>query len=329
VTDRQQTGLQHFVPVFYLKRFAGPSRELQILDGHLRKLIKPRGPKGICVEPYFYAMDTGKQDQTSQDVEKEFTRLENAISVEVALAIDALMTGRQISDKSKWFVAQLMAMIWARGPAMREQINRSADQMIKKLMNFSAEVGSIDATIDALDKKGGTTSSPEERERMRRMFETGGYELGFSNWHHLSFLENMTEFANLLAGQWWNVYINQTGESFVTTDNPVAVVSPPRQGFFGPSFFEQTHYFALTPEICIEALYTEHDKGKSLRRKTLFPGQEEEVVKLNIPIAAQSTRYAYARDRRPLETLRVLIEHARARRAGLAGPPAPPTAPPA
>jgi hypothetical protein len=68
------------------------------------------------------------------------------------------------------------------------------------------------------------------------------------------------------------VYANKTQESFVTSDNPVAVVVPERQGFFGPTFLQRTHYFALSPELCIEAVYPDRDSGRSCGAPRCFPG---------------------------------------------------------
>jgi hypothetical protein len=297
------TEAQHFVPRFYLRHFAGAKNELQILDGQLRRIIRPRGPKGICREKFFYGINTGKLDAVSQRIEAEFARREHLVAERSARVLRTIRAGGQIDEPSKWDLSYLMAMMWARGPAMRAQIDQVQTTVAKQLFRIAAGHEALDHTFDEVDAESGHATSPEQRNRVRAVMASGEYEIQFDNSQHLRFLDDLKGFANLFCGQYWRVYVNHTAETFVTTDNPVVVHSPERKGFFGPTFLERTHYFALSPDLCVEALYPDHDRGKKLRRKTLLAGQESQAVALNLKLASQAERYVYCRDRQPLETI--------------------------
>lgn len=290
---------QHFVPAFYLRRFAGPTNLVQVFDGKFRKIIRPRGTSGICKERFFYAIDTGQADEASQIVEHEFARIENMVAARIRPIVEDLLSGKHVGDEAKWEIAYLMAMIWARGPAMRLQINSLQEQVLK----FTFETIGVDALVDSTDRRMGRNTSPEMRKSMQELVDSGQYSVSFSNEAHLKFLDDLPNWANLFHAQYWNVYINRTEETFVTSDNPVVVVIPERKDFYGPTFLERTHYFALSPEICIQAVHPDHDSGKKLRRTTLFPDGQETVSHLNRVLAHQARRYVYARDRQPLEAI--------------------------
>lgn len=307
-----QAAEQHFVPKFYLRRFAGTTQQIQILDLKHLRLLKQRGVKGICQERFFYALWTGVPDELSQEVEQGLSRMEQRAAEASKRALDVLLSRKALGDSLKWEIAHLMAMVWARGPSFREQIQRTSGTVTKKVMEMAAKTGHLDQVIDELDRQKGVPTPRNEREAARSMFASGRYSMEFNNWHHIRFLGDLEGFANLFFGQYWHVYINNTSLGFVTSDNPVATIVPHYEGFYPPTFLERTHYFALSPKVCIEAIYPDHDIGKKTRRATLFLGQESKVAKLNLLLASRSKRFVYAADKRPLE---LILEHARLTRS--------------
>ena len=177
--------------------------------------------------------------------------------------------------------------------------------------SFPESVEDLDRSerlFDEVDRDRKKTSSPELRARVKEDIERGAYAISMNNVQHLQFMEDLPRWANLFHGQYWNVYINKTQESFVTSDNPVVVVSPERKNFYGPTFLQRTHFFALSPEICIQAVEPHRRMGKKLRRITLFPDKEDQVSQLNLTLASQARRYVYARDREPLEGILRYVE---------------------
>jgi len=259
-------------------------------------------------ERFFYALRTGQADEISQIIEREFERIENLVAIQVDAAVKRLLGGEQIEEGVKWEVAHLMAMIWARGPAMRHQINSMQEQLLRKVMDFAVDIEGVDTMIDRLDRETGKATPADLREGVKELIASGEYKMSFDNQVHLQFLSDVRGWANLFHGQYWNVFINKSGKTFITTDNPVVVVYPERKGFYGPTFLERTHYFALSPEICIQALYPERRDGKKLRRITLFPEHQTRVTGLSFILTSQAQRYVYACERLPLEEILAALD---------------------
>jgi hypothetical protein len=323
----QVTKRQHFVPQFYLRNFLNSRNEVEVFDCDRRVIGSPKGTKGVCYEDYFYGIRTGEPDEVSQQVEKAFQQLEDQIAKGLDPIIDKLLKDAQIEEEEKWLVAYLMSMLWIRGPVFRKQVNRMAEEVTRKVASMMFSDQHIDQVLDRFDKETGSSTSPGLRKQMVEMIQKDEYGLEFSNVHHMQMFTEFQGFANLFHGQDWVVYISKNEEKFVTADNPVVVRVPERKGFYGPTFLERTHYFALTPDICIVARYPTKDAGKKLKRKTLFGSGRQEVVNLNALLASQAHGHAYARDRATLETLQAeiqrreeLVKRVEALRAGTTSP---------
>jgi hypothetical protein len=187
---------------------------------------------------------------------------------------------------------------------MRAQLARMQEDLFKGVLRIAAGFEkAFDRYIDQVDRDLGRTTSPEAREQLKRECETGDYRVTVDNTQHLVMLESTHEFAHEFYRQDWTVIVSRDAGSFVTSDNPVGEVWPEEPGPRGVPLVGRTHYLALTPELCIEARLPHHRGGKKLRRKTLYPGDERAVTWLNMVLATNAHRYAYARDRHPLEEL--------------------------
>lgn len=298
---------QHFAPQFYLRRFLNQTSEVEVLDCKQRKIIRPRGTKGICSEKYYYGLSTGEPDEVSQELEKYFRDIEDWIAKNLDGIVGKLLHEEHISEPEKWVVALLMSMIWSRGPFMRNQIKRMQETAMKHLISFQFSHPSVDSLLDKIDKDLGRTPSSEERAKLKEIVKNKSYSLESSNYQHLVMLEKMRGFANLFCGQDWEVYISKSDKKFVTSDNPVATYIPEREGFYPPTFLERTHYFVLTPDICIHARYSHKRSGKKLRRKTLFKNNDHVVLDLNRAIAARAYNYIYSLEKGSLEEMLTVI----------------------
>jgi hypothetical protein len=182
----------------------------------------------------------------------------------------------------KWIIAFLMSMMWIRGQAMRNQINKmvadSTKWMIAQQFSFQPE-----KHFDDYDKAKGTTTSPETREKLKEIFVNQNYEVSPNNAMHLNNLKDITGYANLFYHQHWTVYISKISKKFATTDNPLAIRFPKAKGLYGRTFLERAHYFPLTPDIFILATESNDAPDKPrirFKRKTLLKRDEGEVLEL-------------------------------------------------
>src|SRR6267154_6015055 len=137
---------------------------------------------------------------------------------------------------------------------------------------------SADALFDRYDKETGKTTPSEAREAIKAIMREKQYDVSFNNVLHLMMLDDIPKYANLFEAQHWIVYVSRIPRKFITTDNPVAVAIPRRKSFFPPTFLERIHYFALTPDICVEACFANDGMSKKIRRRNLFAGSERRIL---------------------------------------------------
>lgn len=178
-----------------------------------------------------------------------------------------------------------------------------SEEVMKQVNKLRFGHPSTDRLFDKYDQETGTTTTPEMRKKIKKAMTEGDYSLQFNNVSHLRMFNTFKGFANLFHGQDWLIYISKSDKKFTTSDNPITVVVPEKEGFYGPTFLERTHYFPLTPELLIMGRHPAKDFGKKLRRKALFKQDDFEILKLNLTTADQAVQYAYATERQSVEDL--------------------------
>lgn len=316
---KQITKDQHYVPRFYLKRFANPAGKLEIFDCENERMLRARAYGGVCYEKFFYSSETGKEDEVSQVVEEAFGKMETGLSIELAQIIPKIENNQALTVGDRLTVATLMSMLWLRGPVMRKQINRMEEQVLKEVMARHS-IEHLSELAKKLEAETGQVMGPEEVQEMHEFLRSREYSLSIGNGGHLRFQQEMEGFRNLFYGKKWNVYLARGRYKFITTDNPVAEYFPETNGWWGNDFLSRTHMFALTPTILIEAVYPHHTTGKKLRRKTLFDTVQDQALMLkhNFFLANKAVQFAYSTLPTELQQLHQSIEGFRT--AGLMPP---------
>lgn len=297
---------QHFVPRFYLEYFADPAtRKLAVFmcdRGEIRK--RPATPRSVCYAPYFYGMKSGDADETAQLTEIMLEDLENQIAPITKRNIARLHGNERVGGRDKWNLAFLMSMLWIRGPVMREMIRKRREEFTKQTASIVMALKG-QSFFDEMEEELGSEIPAEAREKVLKTVQGGDYELHWSNREHLLMLGKIPNYASVFASCNWRVFISKCGKSFITSDDPLIVISPEPEGPFGATFYDRTYYFSLTPDICIVAHGAADKRSKPLVRKTLMPGPSSEhlVLRINSTVATYAKSYAYARDRDSLQDI--------------------------
>ena len=274
----QITRNQHFVPKFYLKRFAPPGKLLHVFDVKGNRMASPKPPSGLGCEHFFYAAHTGIPDSLSQDIEEWLEQYETIISKAIPRIIEIIRGGIKITDDQRYLLAALMCLFWLRSPNMRSSLTSSRTDLISHIKKLYP--GKKNMTL------------PKE------------FEIDSSNIGHLKFMTESfgfgtSGFTNLFYAQNWNIYIAQGSRRFITTDSPVVEWWPPPTSFYDGAFMERNKYFPLTPEILIELTPTleVHQKYERI----VFSKKDDDQVHLfNILLAAHAHAYAFSSNREEL-----------------------------
>ena len=297
------TKKQHFLPRFYLKRFADGNKFLQVYDKKRAKIISPRPYSSVGYEHYFYAVQTGVPDEISQEIEEWLKVYEDIISKELPKIIENILSYKQITVDERYILSALMCMLWLRSPSMRDSLNRMHEDMVKQINSLNA-VPSVDKFI----KDKGIYMTSIQREKLIKSIKDSKYNLRFNNASHLRFMTdtfgfNDKGFTNMFYGHKWKIYIAKGKKRFITTDNPVVEWWLPPEDFYGrASFLERIKYFALTPEIFIELTYPQG--STKIKRKTLFEEEDGIVSFFNITMVSRGgSDFAYSQEKSLLEEI--------------------------
>lgn len=300
---------QHYVPRFYLKMFASEKGFVEILDIKNRRVGKPRPYPSVCYEKFFYGVETGKQDEVSQNVEKMLADLESTIAHDLPEILNAARNN-QLKNEHLDILAYFLSLQWMRTPNFRSQMTRISDQFYRQVFSFFADSPAFEKSIHQLEKEQGKKLTNEEKQKARESIQGSKYNLQFNNSLHLLMFENIPGFHNLFFHKKWHILKAPEPFQFITSDDPVVEWMPKRKTFYGHTFLERSHYLALAPDLMLELLYPnvepeENNPEKLAEYKILT---EDEVKMYNILIAEFSGKFAYSQHRESLEHLLVQLE---------------------
>lgn len=303
----QITKNQHYVPQFYLRKFVNSEGKLEILDCELRKCVVARTPKSVCNEEYFYSANN-ELDEASQVLEKELQRIETDISRFYDEIVKKILDFKEITPSDKMTISTFLSMQYLRGPYMRKQIKKMDESIIKQITKIRYGSEAINHDINKLEKEKGETISQKEREDLINFALSGDYRVETNNVGHLNMLGEIEGFRNLFFGKEWLIYISKSSKKFITSDNPVVEIFPDWNGkfFYGPTFLQRTHQFAMTPEILIVATHPRNSPAVGqIKRKTLFDNAQhnDKILELNFQHPRNATEYAYASDKMFLQEI--------------------------
>lgn len=216
----QVTEKQHFVPRFYLKRFADQQGLLRVLDIKNRKVLPQRAYGSVGYASFFYAARTGKADEISQHIESWLGEIENYTASKLPRIIEKLLNLEHIEEDDRYTVAVFLSMLWLRSPAMREQLNRMEEQVTKRVMGLDPE-----AMVDKYISDTGKQMTPDQKGKIIETFKKGRYKVTFGNAQHLRFMVETLGlgekgFANMFYGKKWKVYLAKGNERFITSGSP-------------------------------------------------------------------------------------------------------------
>lgn len=300
---KQITKKQHFAPVFYFKRFAVDNL-LQTLDIKNGKVIKPQAYSGVCFADFFYAVETGKEDETSQVFEQFFGEIEDKFAKEYDGIVDAIWNYRPLTDQQLDILAWFMASLWIRSPRMRNQINKTmADGMKQVAQIMASHPNFMKGAKEDLAKEGRIVTD-KQIEDARETFIKGEFELTFdNNANHLQLIANCEEFHRWFLIKNWRFYLAKGSKKFVTSDTPVVEVfnkaETIMEDMHSNHIAQRRHFLTLTPEILIEL--TNPLVGKKQKRKAIT--DDETIIQYNLLWVRYSDAYAYATDKEYLYDL--------------------------
>ena len=306
---KQTTEKQHYVPKFYLKRFAREG-QIQVLNVKTKRIGKPRPYGSVCYEKFFYASETGVRDEISQAFENVFGQIETLIGGKLPGIIQRAVA-QQLTNDDLDVLAYFMSVQWLRTRSFRDGLYKMRSEMMKW---FLKQQVSLRGFQDDIQETADTHKVDEHelKEAVNRLIESGEYDVReTNNASHLNFIDEdkVNGFSNLLLAKKWRIILSAGPYHFITSDTPVAEQVPPRTGLFGPNFPERQHLLALTPSVLIETVRPDsmNPEQQPIDRLSYHTANGKGVLMFNKVIANHAHQCAYGPQTEEFEQLLKVI----------------------
>ncbi len=236
--------LQHYVPRFYLKRFANIDGENHILDGFDKFEEKQFNTDvmNVACENFFY--DT--QDDTEQETEKALSSIEGKFNESLSKLIK-LRDVSKISDEERYFISMFIAVQYIRTKENREMLKDSIKQLSDRLSREN-----LSPTLAREIKEAQTDESIKKMQ--------------------VRLLQDTPQLADIIYQMKWIIITNCTKTPFWTSDNPVVLHNEIDQwpyGNLGLKCIGIELHLPLTPTLllatCDPVTFCREPEKKTLR----------------------------------------------------------------
>ena len=302
----QITKKQHFVPKSYLKRFANEGL-IQVFDVPAKRIVKPYPYTAVCYELFFYATETGVQDEISQAFECVFGQIEDKCDKALPGIIERAVS-QQLTNGDLYVLAYLMSAQWIRTLSFRERLHKVQSEIQKWMLKQRAGLPEfqdyICSTADVRE------ISDEQIEEVKRFIDSDD-DSPYNNAQHLDFIgeRSINGFCNLLLAKKWRIIISEGPYHFITSDNPVAEWIPPRSGLIPVTFMDHSHLIALTPNILIETVRPDDmdREQQPVYRLSYRTANAKGALMFNAVISNKARQFAYARRTDEFDQLKAIL----------------------
>jgi len=265
------------------------------------QLLKPMGPSGICKADYFYALESGIQDETSQVFEEEFKKLEDLISADYKAIVSQILSQEKITEYNKNKIAELMAMLWIRVPAARQEMAKIAQQGHEIYAEHFIGTKDYKDMLQNIKQEYSRKLSDTDIEQIDESIKNSRIEV--NNGLHLNHIARFQGYANTFYNKNMLIYIAKGSRKFITSDNPVYEWMAESTAMFARSILLRRQFLSLTPEIMVDSYFS--PGSKIVKRRTFFDNEKDDWVIqwFNLQQARFATKQCFSHKVNELDTI--------------------------
>ncbi len=279
--------LQHYVPQFLLRRFAGAEGRLWAYDAVDCKMFCTR-PKSLAAEGYFYGATTKRATRKSTAIE---TWLAKEIDGPGADAIAGLHERRKLAGEQAVAFFRFVAAQMHRTPASLQRANDSCaptfQEMVERMVKYDPEVRRN--VISEARAKGATAGEISE---LTRILDQGRLTVTPTRDFNISISLSTVELvaAELAKMQWTFLDVHPADGDLIIGDHPVTLTDVGPEGTPPGALGVKNPYIEIAMPLSRRLVALAHWDGP-ISYGELAPGM---VDMLNVRTLRYLHRFAYA-----------------------------------
>lgn len=294
---KQITKNQHIVPQRHLRNFVIPNdTKLECFNADTVRLERTQSPKSICSGFFHYALESGKEDEYSQMVEKAFGDIEDWYGKNIDRIEKQLLSKQKLSDSDKYAVSWVIVNFYLRGYKFRLETQEMLGELVEWMaLDVSEHIyqGCLKSYPNIF------TDSKESKELTQEITK----KLLLAQTKHTSYASSRSfdeGYANTLTHKKWQILINNSIEyPFITGDEAVIEITNdliPNK-ILSQGFLSLTHVFHLSTKITIIASYPFNEEMHGQVVFEDITNNKAEIFKNNLLYVNHTYKYAYGPNR--------------------------------
>jgi hypothetical protein len=277
----------HYIPIFYQRRFANSNGLLWVYD-RLDKTYKELHPKSICFEKDLYATKPKEQPRDRRIESNVLSKVDDWHAKTIAAVVKAAPNAPSPDQLAS--LAVFAAIQHTRVPSNSGMITAMYEAGANDMMELAfANIERARMSLKRYERETGEELGISAESMMEAV--KGEHVKAVAT--EIPFLSGIGEHTGFMAKTFasldWQILMSPPQVGFILSDNPVAVVPPPRSvavGILIPGTFT---YVPLTRRLCVRL-------GKQVGRWEYQMIDRENVRYINQNTAINSERFIMGPD---------------------------------
>ena len=242
----------HFLPQFYLRRFASSGARGRIWTyDSLFGTVRASGVKNTAYETHLYSVP--REDGTRTD---EFEDALADIEGRAAPVLDKLLRNESVQGQERADLSSLFALMVVRTDSFRRQYAEVSLGMTQLLLSTTAAHDvAFNSLINKLEEEFGDVSGHHKKKLREGMLDPDRFGFVVNKAWTLNALRVHDALAPVFYRMNWTILNAKSPHYFVTGDNPVVKLLPDRfsKSFYGGGYADKRIEVTLplSPERCL------------------------------------------------------------------------------
>jgi len=213
----------HYIPVFYLNGFTNLNGCLWVYDKGGKGPFES-SPEGIAYENHYFSFMTPEGEKDSETIENFMMQLEG----ESSKVVQKILAGEALTEDERITFAVFVASMAVRVPNLRNNIQSSTAEMIKRLTAFTAaHKTGFASMVEQFERETGQKIDLPVEELRQWAADPENYTVEVDQQYAVGMaLSLMDRFVPIFFDMKW-AFLKASGDfNFMTGDNPLYYADP-------------------------------------------------------------------------------------------------------